>query len=109
MSITPQMIVIIVTGYHKPSRLGIHVLIDRFNPLNKDIVNIRITSKRKDTHHMKHVPSLHCLLLLPRSPPEVWINNGKFAITQEGGVSLGSGGQPTLRESAECRERSSSG
>ena len=90
MRITPQMIVIIVAGHHKPSRLGIHVLVDRLNPLNKSVVNIRITSERKCTHCMKHIPSLHRLLLFLGGTPEVGVNDGELPISQKGRVSLGS-------------------
>ena len=88
MHISPQMIMIIVAGHHKPPRLGIHIHVDRFNPLNKDIINVRIAPKRKGTHCMEHIPSLHSVLLFFGGSPEVGVNDCKLTISQEGRVRL---------------------
>ena len=88
MSIPPQMIVIIVAGYHKLLRLGINVAVDGINPLNKTIIKIRITNKREGTHCMKHVPSSHSVLFLLSSTPEIGVDGSEFILPQMERVSL---------------------
>ena len=102
MRIMPQVIMVIVAGHHKPSRLGVHIHVNRFNPLNKDIINIRITPKRKRTHRVEHVPPLHSVLFFLGGTPEVRVNDRELTISQKGRVRLST---KEMKAPVVCNER----
>ena len=69
-------------------RLGVHIHVNQLDPLNKDVINIRIASKGKGTHRMEHIPPFHSLLFFFGGSPEVGVNNSKLTIPQKGRVRL---------------------